>query len=58
VPPTVVVPVGWEPGKAVGTVEGCWAVFQVAVAGHGVFATVAAGVPYGAGPGILYVLRS
>jgi hypothetical protein len=28
------------PGMAVGTVEGCWAVFQVAVVGYGVLATV------------------
>lgn len=42
--------VGWgEPPSAgtyvVGLAAGCWAVFQVAVVGHLVVATVAAGVP-------------
>ena len=36
-----------------GTVDGCDAVFQVALVGQAVVATVGAAVPNGAGPGIL-----
>lgn len=39
------------PAGAVGTVLGCWAVFQVAAVGHAVVATVGDVVPYGVGPG-------
>jgi len=46
-----------EPAGAVGTVDGCCAVFQVAVVGHAVVAIVSTGVPYGVGPGMLYVVR-
>lgn len=42
-------------GCVVGTVEGCRAVFQVAVAGQAVVATAGEAVPYGLGPGIAYV---
>ena len=38
-------------GTAVGTVEGCSAVFHVAVVGQGVVATVGDVVAYGVGPG-------
>jgi hypothetical protein len=33
------------PGTTVGTVEGCWAVFQVAVVGQAVVATAGEGIP-------------
>lgn len=42
-------------GCVVGTVEGCRAVFQVAVAGQAVVATAGDAVPYGLGPGMAYV---
>lgn len=45
------------PTGAVGTVFGWFAVFQVAVVGHGVLATVGDVVPYGEGPGMVYAER-
>lgn len=45
------VPVGAPPGTTVGIVDGCRAVFQVAVVGYAVVAMVGTGVPYGVGPG-------
>ena len=44
-------PVAPALGTAVGTVEGCRAVFHVAVVGYGVVATVGDVVAYGVGPG-------
>ena len=41
------------PGTTVGTVEGCWAVFQVAVVGQGVVATAGEARPYAVGPGTM-----
>jgi hypothetical protein len=38
--PAVVVGFGAPGGGVVGSVDGCWAVFQVAVFGHAVAATV------------------
>ena len=52
-------PVGAEPpGTMVGTVEGWSAVFQVAVVGQAVVATVGEGTPYGLGPGTSTLVRS
>ena len=44
-------PVAPALGTAVGTVEGCRAVFHVAVVGYGVVATVGEVVANGDGPG-------
>jgi len=47
------VPVGADPpGTTVGIVDGCRAVFQVAVVGYAVAAMVGTVVPYGVGPGM------
>lgn len=45
------------PTGAVGTVDGCSEVFQVAVVGQAVVATVGEVVPYGVGPGMTYPVR-